>query len=89
MQKKPNIERSALSHDSHVLAKRLSNIHGINAPEFFDKNVLSTFISTLKELDYFTGEQDEHNSEEVIQLVDTVTGLLRPTVLATIKASLN
>ncbi|MGB0898750.1 MAG: glycerol-3-phosphate 1-O-acyltransferase PlsB, partial [Psychrobium sp.] len=89
MQKKPNIERSALSHDSHVLAQRLSNIHGINAPEFFDKNVLSTFISSLKEQDYFTGEQDEHNNEEVIQLVDTVTGLLRPTVLATIKASLN
>lgn len=89
MQKKPNIERSALSHDSHVLAQRLSNIHGINAPEFFDKNVLSTFISGLKELDYFTGEKDEHNSEEVELLVNTVTGLLRPTVLATIKASLN
>lgn len=89
MQKKPTIERSALSHDSHVLAQRLSNIHGINAPEFFDKNVLSTFITGLKELDYFTGEQDEHNSEEVALLVDTVTGLLRPTVLATIKASLN
>ncbi|MGB1298600.1 MAG: glycerol-3-phosphate 1-O-acyltransferase PlsB [Psychrobium sp.] len=89
MQKKPTIERSALSHDSHVLAQRLSNIHGINAPEFFDKNVLSTFITGLKELDYFTGEHDEHNSEEVAQLVNTVTGLLRPTVLATIKASLN
>jgi glycerol-3-phosphate O-acyltransferase len=89
MQKKPNIERAALSNDSHVLAKRLSNIHGINAPEFFDKQVLSTFISGLKELDYFTGSQDQHNSDEVNTLVDTVTGLMRPTVLATIKASLN
>jgi len=89
MQKKPTIERTALSNDSHVLAKRLSNIHGINAPEFFDKQVLSTFIGGLKELDYFTGTQDEHNSEEVNSLVDTVTGLMHPTVLATIKASLN
>lgn len=89
MQKKPNIERSALSHDSHILAKRLSNIHGINAPEFFDKQVLSTFINGLKDLDYFTGTDDQHNNEEVGELVDNVTSLLRPTVLATIKASLN
>lgn len=89
MQKKPNIERSSLSHDSHVLAKRLSNIHGINAPEFFDKQVLSTFINGLKELDYFTGTDEQHNSDVIAELVDNVTSLLRPTVLATIKASLN
>jgi len=89
MQKKPKIERAELSNDSHVLAKRLSNIHGINAPEFFDKHVLSTFVGSLKELDYFTGDNEQHNIEKVSVLVGNVTTLLRPTVLATIKASLN
>jgi len=87
MQKKPQIERGALSRDSHVLAKRLSNIHGINAPEFFDKTVLSTFISGLREQGYITDSTQGHD-ETTVELVKTVSGLLRPTVLATIKASL-
>lgn len=88
MQKKPQIARNALSHDSHVLAKRLSNIHGINAPEFFDKAVLSTFITGLKEQGYINDSAQGHD-ETIVELVNTVSGLLRPTVLATIKASLN
>lgn len=88
MHKKPQIARDALSHDSHVLAQRLSSIHGINAPEFFDKAVLSTFISGLRELGYLT-DSDEGHDETSTELVNTVSGLLRPTVLATIKASLN
>lgn len=88
MQKKPQIARDELSHDSHVLAKRLSNIHGINAPEFFDKAVLSTFISGLREQGYINDSEQGHD-ETIGELVGTVSGLLRPTVLATIKASLN
>jgi len=88
MQKKPQIARDALSHDSHVLAKRLSSIHGINAPEFFDKTVLSTFITSLREHGHINDDVQGHD-ETAKELVDTVSGLLRPTVLATIKASLN
>jgi len=88
MQKKPKIERAALSHDSHVLAKRLSSIHGINAPEFFDKTVLSTFITSLREHGHINDGEEGHD-ETARELVNTVSGLLRPTVLATIKASLN
>ncbi|MDP2559560.1 glycerol-3-phosphate 1-O-acyltransferase PlsB [Psychrobium sp. 1_MG-2023] len=87
MQKKPHIERSALNNDSHALAKRLSNIHGINAPEFFDKQVLSSFISELKEQGYI--DHDDSHLPKVDQLVETVSGLLLPNVLATIKVSLN
>ncbi len=86
MQKKPGIERGALSNDSHALAKRLSKIHGINAPEFFDKQVLSTFISGLKEQGYI---ENELGTEKVDQLVSIISPLLLPNVLATIKVSLN
>ena len=89
MEKKPNIERNALSHDSHVLAQRLSKIHGINAPEFFDKAVLSTFISGLREQGYLYSQAQGETLKSTTQLVDTVSRLLRPTVLTTIKASLN
>jgi len=71
-----------------VLAKRLSSIHGINAPEFFDKTVLSTFITSLREHGHINDDVQGHD-ETSKELVDTVSGLLRPTVLATIKASLN
>ena len=86
MNRKPNIERSALTQESHALAKRLSQIHGINAAEFFDKQVLTTFISSLKTQGYFSDDQALYSVES---LVTTVTSLMRPTVLATIRASLN
>ncbi|NRA59832.1 MAG: glycerol-3-phosphate 1-O-acyltransferase PlsB [Psychrobium sp.] len=86
MQKKPGIERGALSNDSHALAKRLSKIHGINAPEFFDKQVLSTFISGLKEQGYI---ENESGTQKVDLLVSIISPLLIPNVLATIKVSLN
>ncbi len=43
-----NIEREALENQSRVLAQRLSIIHGLNAPEFFDKALFRSFIEQLK-----------------------------------------
>lgn len=86
IERKPAIERAALSQESHALAKRLSQIHGINAAEFFDKQVLTTFITGLKEQGYLSNDLDCRSVES---LAITVTSLMRPTVLATIRASLN
>jgi glycerol-3-phosphate O-acyltransferase len=86
LERKPNIERAALSKESHALAQRLSKLHGINAAEFFDKQVLTTFISGLKELDYLN---DAVPSQSLKGLASTVTSLMRPTVLTTIRTSLN
>jgi len=86
LERKPKIERAALSQESHALAQRLSKIHGINAPEFFDKQVLTTFISGLKEQDYLNDQVPAKSLEELATLVSS---LMRPTVLATIRASLN
>ncbi|WP_299725902.1 glycerol-3-phosphate 1-O-acyltransferase PlsB [uncultured Endozoicomonas sp.] len=43
-----NIEAEALEHQSGVLAQRLSIIHGLNAPEFFDKALFRSFITQLQ-----------------------------------------
>ena len=43
-----NIEAEALEHQSGVLAQRLSIIHGLNAPEFFDKSLFRGFISQMR-----------------------------------------
>jgi len=86
LERKPKIERAALSQESHALAQRLSKIHGINAAEFFDKQVLTTFISGLKEQDYLNDAVPAKSLEELATLVSS---LMRPTVLATIRASLN
>ncbi|MBM0455990.1 glycerol-3-phosphate acyltransferase, partial [Klebsiella pneumoniae] len=44
----PAINRSSLEKESRTVAQRLSVLHGINAPEFFDKAVFSTLVLTLR-----------------------------------------
>lgn len=43
------ISRSALEKRSRQVAERMATLHGISAPEFYDKNVLATYIAALKE----------------------------------------
>ena len=42
----PSISRGALEKESRIMAQRLSVLHGINAPEFFDKAVFATLVGT-------------------------------------------
>lgn len=43
------ISRNNLERTSREVAERLSTLYGMNSPEFYDKNVLSCFISALRE----------------------------------------
>jgi glycerol-3-phosphate O-acyltransferase len=43
------MSRNELEQKSQQFAQRLSSLHGISSPEFFDKNVLASFVSALKE----------------------------------------
>ncbi|MDN7126193.1 glycerol-3-phosphate 1-O-acyltransferase PlsB [Pseudidiomarina sp. 1APR75-33.1] len=81
--------RAQLEQASVELAERLSAMHGVNAPEFFDKKLLSALISTLKRQDLI-----EVNSEgnfvahaDVGELSDTIDRLLEPAVVQTIRQS--
>lgn len=50
------LSRNELESESTQLAERLGTLHGIKSPEFFDKKVLSAFVSSLKEQGFI-----EHN----------------------------
>ena len=55
---RPDISRGELEKESRSIAQRLSVLHGINAPEFFDKALFSTFTSTLRTEGYFDDEKE-------------------------------
>ncbi|MGR6980620.1 glycerol-3-phosphate 1-O-acyltransferase PlsB [Testudinibacter sp. P27/CKL/0425] len=86
LQTDPNISRGSLEKESQSVAQRLSVLHGINAPEFFDKAVFSTFIASLRENGYFT-EQGEADSAKVEALAAILKTLLSTEVSMTISSS--
>ncbi|NIF22796.1 glycerol-3-phosphate 1-O-acyltransferase PlsB [Candidatus Pantoea multigeneris] len=55
---KPTINRGTLEKESRTLAQRLSVLHGINAPEFFDKAVFATLVLTLRDEGYISDSGD-------------------------------
>ncbi|MBF4102850.1 hypothetical protein INT80_11075 [Gallibacterium anatis] len=68
----PNKARAELEKESQSIAQRLSVLHGINAPEFFDKAVFSAFINGLKQNGYFDAEGNVNN-EKLDQLLSIYT----------------
>lgn len=85
--KESGISRAQLETSSQNLAQRLSLLHGIKTPEFFDKKVLSSFILGLKENELLEIDHnnDFQSSSELIALYDAVTHLLSPNVLQSIE----
>lgn len=54
--------RNALEKRSRKVAERMSALNGISAPEFYDKNVLATFIAAARENEIW-----ENNEEGLLQ----------------------
>lgn len=83
----PEISRAELEKESRSIAQRLSVLHGINAPEFFDKALFSTFSNTLKVQGYF---DDEGNAvlDEVKRTEALLRGLISLEVQQTIRAAM-
>ncbi|WP_084257094.1 glycerol-3-phosphate 1-O-acyltransferase PlsB [Pasteurella testudinis] len=86
LQADPTIARGSLEKESQSVAQRLSVLHGINAPEFFDKAVFSTFIASLRENGYFT-ESDGADSAKIAELAAILRPLLSGEVYMTISSS--
>ncbi|SHI02776.1 glycerol-3-phosphate 1-O-acyltransferase PlsB [Ferrimonas marina] len=82
LQQEPEIERSTLEKESQALAERMSKLHGISAPEFFDKKVFATLTTRLKELGLLGEEADR---ERVTELCEIVVPILTTTVQNTLK----
>lgn len=79
----PSISRGALEKESRLVAQRLSVLHGINAPEFFDKAVFSTLVATLREEGYINDCGDavrEHTLEVYSMLSDLITPEIKLTI---------
>ena len=81
----PQLPKTDLEQHSQVLAQRLSRLHGINAPEFFDKGVFSTLVKTLRNEGYLNNECHAV-TQPVEKLADLLTSLVSPEVKLTIQA---
>ncbi len=79
----PTINRGTLEKESRTLAQRLSVLHGINAPEFFDKAVFSSLVLTLRDEGHIsdTGNAEPEETMKVyLLLADLITSDVRLTI---------
>ncbi|MFQ3251285.1 MAG: glycerol-3-phosphate O-acyltransferase [Glaciecola sp.] len=49
LEKEKSLARTQLEKQSCVVAERLSTLYGMSSPEFYDKNVLGSFVNALRE----------------------------------------
>ncbi|MBY6199598.1 glycerol-3-phosphate 1-O-acyltransferase PlsB [Vibrio hangzhouensis] len=84
----PELGKRDLEQKSQEIAQRLGRLHGINAPEFFDKGVFAALFNTLKEQGYLDsdGNCDGPATENLASLL---YGLLYPEVRLTIQESVH
>ncbi|PJG85014.1 glycerol-3-phosphate 1-O-acyltransferase PlsB [Conservatibacter flavescens] len=87
LQNDPNIPRPVLEKESQSVAQRLSVLHGINAPEFFDKAVFSAFVASLKSNDYFD-EQGAAITDKIDEIAAILTKIISPEVNLTIQSAI-
>lgn len=81
----PSISRGALEQESRILAQSLSVLHGINAPEFFDKAVFATLVATLRAEGYINDVGDAVR-EQTLEIYNLLAALLTPEIRLTIES---
>ena len=83
----PELGKADLEKRSQDIAQRLGRLHGINAPEFFDKGVFTSMFNTLKQQAYLdqNGECDQERSQALANLLYS---MLHPEVRLTIQESI-
>lgn len=87
LDKESQIQRGTLEKQSRLFAERLASLHGISAPEFYDKNVLSTFINALKD-NALIGASEQGllmHSEQTSELQHCVISLVSPDIAQSIE----
>jgi glycerol-3-phosphate O-acyltransferase len=82
LSRQEQVSRGELERKSAQFAERLSALHGINSPEFFDKKVLATFINALKENALIEAGEDGklRHSEQSEALRTDVINLIAPEI---------
>ncbi len=76
------LSRNELERVSKVVAERLSALFGMSSPEFYDKNVLSSFITALRDNHWLdiTSDGSFKHSEESEALRQDVMALVWPEI---------
>ncbi|MCG3722287.1 glycerol-3-phosphate 1-O-acyltransferase PlsB [Vibrio cincinnatiensis] len=83
----PDLDKTDLESKSQEIAQRLGRLHGINAPEFFDKGVFTALFITLTQQGYL--ESDGHcHLEQTEQFAQALYAMLYPEVRLTIQESI-
>jgi glycerol-3-phosphate O-acyltransferase len=87
LSKETPIEREELEQHCHQLAKRLMTLHGIDSPEYHDKQLFSTLINALKDAGYVEVDVAHAlvTTPTFVSLQVCVNQLLAPEVLASIQ----
>jgi len=77
------IGRAQLERQSTGVAERLSSLFGMHSPEFYDKNVLSTFVNALRENKHVHSRDDGslEFSESSLVLKEAITPLVWPEII--------
>ncbi|WP_085247225.1 glycerol-3-phosphate 1-O-acyltransferase PlsB [Gilliamella mensalis] len=83
LQKDPTIKRATLEKESRLIAERLSVLHGINAPEFFDKGVFSILVASLRAQGYLD-DQSGTNLPKIEKLNEILKPLITTRIMQTI-----
>lgn len=78
-----SLGRSQLEKQSTIIAERLSSLYGMSSPEFYDKNVLGTFVNALRENKLLTTLDDGtlEFSEDSMALKEVITPLVWPEIV--------
>jgi glycerol-3-phosphate O-acyltransferase len=84
--KNPDIEMAELGNKGQEIAQRLGRLHGINAPEFFDKQVFTFLSTTLVEQGYVRAS-DDYQPEKAVLMANGLMDLVVTEVRLTIEQS--
>lgn len=79
-------DRAALESQSQLIAERLSRLHGIHAPEFFDKSTFTTFFNSLKDSGYVDTKNNCVPAKTQV-VVDLLGELLAPEIILSLQES--
>ena len=82
------IQRSELEADCLKLAKRLLTLHDIKAPEYFDKKLISGFVTSIKEQNYVSTDEAGlmHLTPEGKSAAEQINGLLDSEILQSLQS---
>lgn len=84
----PDLDKSELEQKSQDIAQRLGRLHGINAPEFFDKGVFASMFATLKQQAYLDSDGN-CDLEKTTVFAKLLYSMLYPEVRLTIQESIH